>query len=366
MAFAYLFKSGRRERLENITTHGPTEFFFGYPQLRASGLDVDLLQDNDFGLDKRPVLLWRAINHLTWVALGLPFWATYRLAQYDARACLRKYRAILVTTNSFGISLALLKRLGLCKPRVVFIAMGLIETAPPLPVRWFYGHILRHVTLAVISRPEREHLAALFPKISVCYVPFGVDHCFWTPGDRGAQGDYVLSIGNDSHRDYATLIHAWRSNFPELRIVTRLTILTPLPANIKVISGDWRTQVLSDEDIRNMVQGSRFVVVPIRDTIQPSGQSACLQAMACGKAVILSETEGLWDRALMVHGKSCLLVPCGSPVALRTEISNLLANQNRAEEIGRAARQVVEEHLNVDVMAKAVKALCLENLENAV
>ena len=81
------------------------------------------------------------------------------------------------------------------------------------------------------------------------------------------------------------------------------------------------------------------------------------ECMACGKAVILSEIEGLWDRDLMVHGKSCLLVPCGSPEALRIEVRNLLSNLDRAGEIGRAARHIVEEHLNLDAMAAGMMRL---------
>jgi len=366
MAFAYLFKSGRKERLGNDIADGPTEFFFGYPQLRESGLDVDLWQDNDFGLDKSPSWLWRAVNHLAWFALGLPLWATYRLARRDARALLERYDAVFVTTNAFGIALALLKRLGLWRPRVIFIAMGLVGAAPPPLIHWVYGRILRHVTLAVISRAEREHLAALFPEIDVNYVPFGVDHRFWAPGDGNEQGDYVLSVGNDSHRDYDTLVRAWRPNFPELRIVTRLAIPAPLPANVKVVAGDWRAQVLSDAVLRDMVRTSRFVVVPVCDTMQPSGQSACLQAMACGKAVVLSDIAGLWDRRLMRHGENCILVKPGDAEALGRSVRDLLDSPDVMQAIGQAAHRTVEDHLNVDAMARAVQALFLENQANAV
>ena len=148
-------------------------------------------------------------------------------------------------------------------------------------------------------------------------------------------------------------------DFPELRIVTQLAIPATLPANVQVIAGDWRTQKLSDEALRDMVRGSRFVVLPIHDTLQPAGQSACLQAMACGKAVVLSDIAGLWDRRLMRHGENCILVKPGDAEALSRSVRNLLDNPDVAQAIGRAARRTVEDHLNVDTMARAVQELCL-------
>jgi hypothetical protein len=101
-----------------------------------------------------------------------------------------------------------------------------------------------------------------------------------------------------------------------LRSVTQRTVPAPLPANVEIIAGDWRTQLLSDGAVRDMVRGSRFVVVPSHDTMQPAGQSACLQAMACAKAVVLSDIAGLWDRELMRDRESCILVKPGDVAAL--------------------------------------------------
>ena len=59
----------------------------------------------------------------------------------------------------------------------------------------------------------------------VGYLTFGVDAGFWTPGDgrEGGNEPYVLSIGNDTHRDYATLIAAWNTDFPKLQRMSRLS-----------------------------------------------------------------------------------------------------------------------------------------------
>jgi glycosyltransferase involved in cell wall biosynthesis len=105
-----------------------------------------------------------------------------------------------------------------------------------------------------------------------------------------------------------------------------------------------------------LYQRARFVVLPIRETLQPSGQSACLQAMACGKAVILSDIQGLWDRQLMVDGNTVLLTRPGDLEDLRRGIDKLLNSSALAARLGLNARQVIVEHLNVRMMAAQLAA----------
>jgi glycosyltransferase involved in cell wall biosynthesis len=140
---------------------------------------------------------------------------------------------------------------------------------------------------------------------------------------------------------------------PVLKIVTNLPVPAG-PSNIEIIHGDWRAQVLTDEAIRDLYQAARFVVVPLRDTVQPSGQSVCLQAMACGKAVIVSDIAGLWNRELMIDGETLLLSPPGDVVALRDRVMRLVTNADLACRLGQAGRRVVETHLNTGSLADSL------------
>jgi glycosyltransferase involved in cell wall biosynthesis len=353
---AILFKQGRKSRLVGAGTY-PTEFFYGYVQLAAAGLPVEMLDEDELGLTDRFGSLWRATSIASYAVAGVHLWAVRRLAGARARDLLNRYSVLVATTNTQGFSLALLKRLGLIEPRVVFIAMGAVELASNPLRRWFCRRILRGAEIVVISKGEQVRMRQLVgERPVVSYVTFGVDARFWIPGEDGVSGNepYVLSIGNDPHRDYATLVAAWRADFPKLKIVTRQRVTAPAP-NVEVIAGDWRSQLLTDAQIRALVRGARFVVLPIRETAQPSGQSVCLQAMACGKAVVISDIAGIWDRELIVHGRNCLLVPCGSSDALRAEIARLLDDPERAAAIGRSARKVVESHLSVETMAEAMR-----------
>ena len=350
----YLFRGGRRERLAELG-QGPTEFFYGYQQLLARGVDVSILEDFDVGMAPPLPLVSRLANKLSPFLGGLPVGMT--LSLLPKRGCRKLDGAgcVVATTNGMGMALAIAKALGQTDMPVLLLAMGLLPMNPtPVQIR-LVSALARHIHIACISRSEQAFLQRLLPGKLIHYVPFGVDQNFWKPVDS-PKGDYVLAVGNDKNRDWPTLVAAWREGFPPLKIITNL----PVPAgttNVQIVRGDWRNQLIGDKELRALVQGARFVVIPLGDTIQPAGQSACLQAMSCGKAVILSDTVGLWDRDLIRSGTSALLVPPGDVTSLSDSIQKLTCDLILVEQLGIAARRVVEESLNAGIMAESLRCL---------
>jgi glycosyltransferase involved in cell wall biosynthesis len=356
----YLFKGGRRQRIREAEPF-PTEFFYGLLELRERGMSIDMLDEGELrSLAGRPGLLlalarWLFPRLFPRFPVGL--WLAALLGRRPVRRVLNGYDVLVATTQTLGLCIGLLRRLGLVHPRVVFIVMGTFpdHLAPwyrPV-VRWLLGGC----ELAAISEGEAAHLAkVLGDEQAIHFLPFGADAGFWAPSESATSSvdrPYVLSIGNDLNRDYRTLVDAWRPEYPTLRIVTRLVVETG-KANVEVLAGDWREAHFSDDAIRQIVRDCAFVVLPIRQTIQPSGQSACLQAMACGKAVIVSKILGLWDGRAMRHGETCLLVEPGSVDALQQSVEKLLRQPDLANRLGAAARVVIVGRLNTTTMADAM------------
>ncbi len=346
----YIFTVGRRERLES---GGPTpkEFFYGFSRLQDAHPETRFIEENDFGRGAAQKLPRRAVERAFLDLTGLSLDSLLRyFFNRDFREALDQSDVIVATSNYQGLSLAALKMAGKLRQPVLLLAMGVM---PKRAIhKWVFRVLLKRIRLAPISKSEAQALARDFDGAD--YVPFGIDADFWTPSED-EDGDYVFSIGNDFRRDYQTLARAWRPGMPKLKVVTRLDV-PPSEGPVETITGDWRRQVLSDEDIRSLYRKARFVVLPIIKTMQPSGQSACLQAMACGKAVILSDIDGLWDRDVMVDGETCLLVPVSDANALRDAAERLVADPALAAEIGMRARRAVESHFNLDVMDQALES----------
>jgi glycosyltransferase involved in cell wall biosynthesis len=356
--FLYLFKAGRRERL-SAPDKFPSDFFYGYVELLAGGYPVDYLDERDLAPEGRATFFSRLAARLAArFAPRLPFALGYCfvLGRFQARRRLNQSRALIATTNTFGYCLAILRRLGLIRVPVYFIAMGAI----PLELSGWQRRVLRWLLgatrLVVISEGERGELSRELPGQPIHLLPFGVDETFWTPGPCEPSSPFALAIGNDRHRDWAALVAAWHPEFPQLKILTSL----PVPgsaANIEVVRADWRHQHLSDAQIRNLVRQALFVILPLRQTVQPSGQSVCLQAMSCAKAVILSSILGLWDRQALRHEETCLLVPPSDAGALTLAVRRLLGDESLRRNIGEAARQEIVSRLNAQGMSQQMRRI---------
>jgi glycosyltransferase involved in cell wall biosynthesis len=345
----FVFTGGRKARLAGIQEF-PDDFFYGYTRYAGA---KKLIEINEF----KP---WQGgLAALALEKLFLSWHISYGLcrtilAHQDEFADLD---AIVLTTNSHSDHFSFLKSLGyFSRPALYSIPMGLYARRLPWLARRLWPVFYRRTTLLPISRSEEALLKEKLPRSGVHYLPFGVDVDFWTGAAAGASGDYVLSIGNDPQRDYATLLAAWRPDFPWLKIITSLPLPGPLPDNVEVIAGDWRQNLLTDQDIREYYRGARLVIIPLHDSLQPSGQSAALQAMACGKAVILTRTSGLWDAESMVHGEVCYLVEAGRPQALADAVALLWHNPQETARLGANARRLVLSRFNSENFARRLEA----------
>ena len=141
-----------------------------------------------------------------------------------------------------------------------------------------------------------------------------------------------------------------------------------LPDNVRVAGYDYPA-------LRRLYARSRFVVVPLRDVDNQAGVTVILEAMAMGKAVIVSGTRGQTDVVRdrreggrgrvprqwwpgfvdapgvgerVGHLPTGFYVAPGDPAELRRAIAYLLAHPEVAAELGANGRRVVEACFTLD------------------
>jgi len=180
--------------------------------------------------------------------------------------------------------------------------------------------------------------------------PFGVDTDFWCPGPASlSEEGYVFAAGSDPKRDYECLVRAPYS--APTRILTRRRVYgAGGRPDVTIIRGSYHNAAVTDLVLRDLYRAAAVVVVPLRDVFQPTGYSVTLQAMACGKPVVLSHIRGLWDPEILISGRNCVLVAPGDPNELGAAVRELLDNTDLREAIGMAARDTAVSHFGVDRM----------------
>lgn len=208
------------------------------------------------------------------------------------------------------------------------------------------------------GEPDMEEATDLFEidDKKLFHFKFGIDTKFWKPARSNIDENYVLAVGSDINRDYETLL-ASCGDIP-LKIVTKLKLQPSLKRdNLSVIGGSLHEPRLDDIGLRDLYQKAKMVVVPVKDVWQPSGYSVALQAMSCGKPLILTDFKGLWDRMMFSSGENCLLVEPGNQAALKSAIQKLNSDPELRKTLGTNAQQTCERHFNLYRMNKDFSTL---------
>lgn len=331
MKVAFVYSEGRVQRGKDMR-QGPSDFFYGAREFRDAGHYVSLLETGPEVKNPWVSAYNKLFPFLTPArANGASFWQAHSLLPQ-----LQEFDCVVATYAQSALGLGLWKNLGYLRPALVGIQCGLVNYPLPPLRRMTTSWLLKNQFTALFATSELPEMEARYaiPKERLRSCEFGVDLSFWKPAKTGTRENYVLAVGNDGRRDYETLVKAAGDCSCEVRVVTKRELPDNLPANVKKCEGDWHRQALSDEELRMQYQNALCVIVPLSESIQPSGQSVAMQAMACGTPVILTRTSGYWGDGWLEDGRDIVLVPPGNAQSLSAAINRLQNNSGDAAQIG--------------------------------
>ncbi|MBY6709511.1 glycosyltransferase family 4 protein [Rhodococcus sp. BP-241] len=186
--------------------------------------------------------------------------------------------------------------------------------------------------------------------LPVRYINFGIDKDFFTysPYD---DTDIILSLGNDIDRDYVTLFRAFDS-VVRSRPTARLIVQGHTP---DMEFNDRRIEFLpkmSHLEVRELYSRAAVVAVATRDNCHGSGMTVCLEAMASGRPVVVTDTLGMTD--YVTNGVDGKLVPVGDHIGMAGAILDFLSQPDKSREAGQQGRRRVELVNNTERMASAL------------
>jgi glycosyltransferase involved in cell wall biosynthesis len=284
---------------------------------------------------------------------ALPSWV--RLA-YEVQRRRDEYDVIVTWSERITLSLMTLQCVSPGKPHVAML-YWFSRPSVRLPMLAFGNRLHAIITWSSVQRNYAiEHLGIASERLYL--VKHYVDQLFWSPRER--EVDTICSAGAEM-RDYRTLLEALDGTLIPCHIaadhvrVDRLGFARRVDANAfsRMASANVTIGRKTPTELRELYARSRFVVVPLESSDTDNGITVILEAMAMGKPVICSRTQGQVD--VIKEGVTGIFVPVGDAEALRAAIVELWNNPARAREMGRAARAYIETHHALEKFCRDVK-----------
>ena len=346
-AFVLFRDSPQRRAALSAPVGDPSRYsLYGLDELAQGGLEPRHNLEPAFEPRPRDRVLAKALDRSLRVSGGYSGDVGRVLGSLDA---LNETDVVFSTVDTVGIPLAILGRFGRVMPPVVYTAIGLPERLDrlrgPVAKRLFTDAFRRLHTVVAHGWGEVDVLRSwLGPGgPSVEFVAFGVDSEHFRPDGAATLEHDVVSVGADPRRDFGLLVELARRR-PErsFRIVAssdNARALTSLPANVRLEVD------LPFSLIRDCLVRARTVVLPVRDNTYSGATTTLLQAMSCGRPVVVTRTAAIAHGYHLEDGVNCRLVPAGDLSAMEDAVDGVLEDDGGAEALGRRARETVERSL---------------------
>jgi glycosyltransferase involved in cell wall biosynthesis len=175
----------------------------------------------------------------------------------------------------------------------------------------------------------------------------GIDERFFAPRPLPEGEPYVLTVGKDLSRDFATFVEAVRrlGVRAELAVYPRNLEGIQLPPKV-------RARVVGPTELRELYAGAACVVIPQHRPDYPYGSeggglTALLESMAMAKPTVISDRPILSD--YVTGGETAVVVPPEDPAALASAIERVLVDPGS---LGPVARRRVEDGLTTQHLAE--------------
>lgn len=332
----------------------PSVIFYGTDRLR---------EDPAFHFDVR----WKRNRLLQW--LWQPFerylirrvGVGFRLDQaFRHLFVLRRQDVILAETDSTGLPLLLLKRLGFIKTRVGFISAGLINELErqqqALLFRW-YRWLLQAADFVVCWSPLEERVFREVTQSRARFVLLEADTDFYRPTPETPLEDFILCVGRDIGRDFDTLFQALKL----IGVPAKVIASTHRVRGLEIPSiVEFHTEKVEYTTMLDWYHRARLVIVNLVEIHRFTGQRALLEALALGKATIVAKTQALTSTYSLVDRQDVVFYEPGDARDLAEKIRDIYHDEGKLRELGTHARRFVEQ-IPKDSFYRGVRALCVES-----
>ena len=226
----------------------------------------------------------------------------------------------------------------------------------------FYHWLIAEAGILTFHSPlNRDKAQALFPGKWCEILPFGVCTALKQvpTAAKRAPGDIrIFALGNDRHRDWATLLAAFADR-PGLTLKIASGSLPP-----KWVAGFDNVEIVRparNADLLDLYRWADVVALSLQDNLHASGATVLQEAVLAGRPAVCTRTGGL---DTYFSDEEVTFVPVNDADAMRAAVAHLAANPAEALAMAVAAqRRMAADQLSSRTFARSHLAISRVLLE---
>lgn len=355
----YVFGTGRIDKLENKDF--TAEFFYGYNHFKSKNLNIQIIEMDESKKNKKlssKILFFldKVLNKLS----KLPFYMN-EIVSFKNIKKLSNSKNIIFTNDRIGISLlpVMIFLKLFYRINTVVIVMGMLSNSGNSGIIKFLRNLILKLFIQINDKfiflgiGEFENARKKYKQNNkFVFFPFCVDSTFWkSKGEyKPSKRNKILFIGNDGNREFEKVIEIAKlmKNREFLFVSSNNEINSVKLENVEVISGNWNKSLLTDIEVRDIYERSLITILPLKNTLQPSGQSVTLQSMSCGVPVIISNTKGFWDSDNFKNNVHLIKLEDNSIDSWISKINKILENKELLNKISQNGVDLIEKKYDIN------------------
>ena len=355
----YIFMKGRALKQKNETII-PNDFFYFYEKIEESReFNSKLLEVNSTNKFNPFRYLYSLYEKYLRNRTGLSFYGNEFLKYQNIKTVYKSDKILLVNESvSFSLLLIFFFLKKITKVEISIFLMGLFSK---LDIKnKYHKRILNRMLnlydkFIFVGKGEYDFALKNFPDWSEKYyfLPFSVDQDFWKSNKNAQNKKEILFLGNDLNRDFEFAYNLGK-NLDRYSFIFVSNSFSKYKKykNIQILDSNWLEGGITDIDIRNIFEKSACTIVPLINTIQPSGQSVSLQSMSMNVPVIITKTKGFWDYDTFENNRNIIFAEKNDIKLWESLIENLFKDNSLYGNLIMNAKKTMEDDYNQDKLFK--------------
>jgi glycosyltransferase involved in cell wall biosynthesis len=352
----YIFSGGRKERLTSEENFAK-DFFYGFYNVKEKYPNTFIHE-----ISHKHLLIFKQIDSFIKKLTHFPISFSGLFNKKLSRDMTSSSIVYLVNESVMFYSLPLIIFIKTFKKetRIILFTMGLFSNISYKNKRHRIQElIIRKICLRFIDKfyflgsGEYKYAVSNFEsrKNKFKLTPFGVDYRFWHSKEKYKleKREHILFVGNDLNRDYELVSNLAKSMEDTKFVIvsSRFSELETIPKNVTLIDGMWWNNKISDSQIKKLYQKSIFSIIPLKESLQPSGQSVALQSMSSGSPVLITSTKGFWNPDKFSDNQNIFFINGNSLNVWKNRIEQLLTDEDLVYNVSKQAQLTVAKNFDL-------------------